>query len=559
MPRIKNTNKTDKDNTKIVNARVSEEALMALSLADKDSYYSFTLTGVIRKAIEDTLNDIHLTTGVDYCKLIKWGKKIKNRFENDDIQSVVRYDYHQAIPPWILDVGSTFNLIFKNYSTLEEPNITASESVAYLSSNASPSEKEYFQNTLFKATNLAMVGPIWKPWDEDNIEYRTSEALERLSNYIFNEHFLNPVIHIYLTQDDNHELSMMKSQIVHYLKQHPQIVSFCSCPKVQGGNTALFIYLKPLKNGLDFKILFENVKQDIYQDVSKFENFDDLLKAKEMQLFDEWNTAFISFKSKEEEVKLKHESQNTKLNDRLDETNNNSGFILESTNIGDWSKSLSSEVNKPYFKSLSHYLKFRIEKKIDIYPSKENWFKALEYSSFDKTKVVILGQDPYHGEGQADGLSFSVPKEIQIPPSLRNIFKELENDDEDFIYPKHGNLDSWAKQGVLLLNSVLTVEKYSPASHSNLGWENFTDNIMKTLSGNKNNLVFILWGAYANTKSSLINSDKHLVLKSVHPSPFSATKETKELTKFMGCKHFSQANKYLKKNNIETINWSIPK
>ena len=128
MPRIKNTNKTDKDNTKIVNARVSEEALMALSLADKDSYYSFTLTGVIRKAIADTLNDIHLTTGVDYCKLIQWEKKIRNRFEKDDIQSVVRYEF--GTPPWILDVGSTFNLIFTNYSTLEEPNITSSESVA---------------------------------------------------------------------------------------------------------------------------------------------------------------------------------------------------------------------------------------------------------------------------------------------------------------------------------------------------------------------------------------------------------------------------------------------
>ena len=557
MPSIKSTNKIDKDNTKIVNARVSEEALNALSLAAKDSYYTFTLTGVIRKAIEDTLNDIHLTTGVDYFKLIQWEKKIKNRFENDDIQSVVRH-YHKAIPPWILDIGSTFNLIFKNYSTLDEPNITASESVAYISPNASPSEKEYFNNTLTKASNLG-IGPIWQPW-ENGLEFSTTEALESLSNWIFKEHFLNPVIHIYVSQDDKEEMSMMKSQIVHYLKQHPQVVSFCSCPKkVYGGNAALWIYVKSLRNGLDLKILFENVKQNIYQDVSKFDNFDDLLKAKEIQLFDEWNTASIFFKSKEEEVKLKWLSQNTKLNERFDKTDTNSEFFLNSLNIGDWSKSLSSEVDKPYFKSLSHYLKFRIEKKIDIYPSKENWFKALEYSSFDKTKVVILGQDPYHGEGQADGLSFSVPKGIQIPPSLRNIFKELENDDEDFIYPKHGNLDSWAKQGVLLLNSVLTVESNSPASHSNLGWENFTDNIIKTLSGNKNHLVFILWGAYANTKSSLINSDKHFVLKSVHPSPFSATKETKELTKFMGCKHFSQTNKYLKKNKIETINWSIPK
>ena len=215
MPSIKSTNKIDKDTTKIVNARVSEEALNALSLAAKDSYYTFTLTGVIRKAIVDTLNDIHLTTGVDYFILIQWEKKIKNRFENDDIQSVVRH-YHKAIPPWILDIGSTFNLIFKNYSTLDEPNITASESVAYLSSNALPSEKEYFKNTLTKASNLG-IGPIWKPWDEDNIEYRTSEALESLSNWIFKWSFLDSLIHIYVTQDDNHEVSIMKSQIVHYL------------------------------------------------------------------------------------------------------------------------------------------------------------------------------------------------------------------------------------------------------------------------------------------------------------------------------------------------------
>jgi uracil-DNA glycosylase len=548
MPSIKNTNKIDKDNTKIVNARVSEDALKALSLADKDSDYSFTLTEVIRKAIADTLNDIHLTTGVDYCKLIQWEKKIRNRFEKDDIQSVVRYEF--GTPPWILDVGSTFNLIFTNYSTLEEPNITSSESVAYISSNASPSEKKYFKNTLTKASNLG-IGPIWQPW-ENGLEFSTIEALESLSNWIFKEHFLNPVIHIYVTQDDNEEVSMMKSQIVHYLKQHPQVVSFCSCPKkVYGGNAALWIHVKPLRNGLDFKMLFDNVKHEIHEDVSKFENFEDLLKAKEKQLFDEWNNAYITFKSKEKMAK-----QDYNPNDVVD---NESAVFLESMNFGGWSKQLSSEKEKPYFKSLSRYLNFRVENKIEIFPSKENWFKALQYSSFDKTKVVILGQDPYHGEGQADGFCFSVSNGMKIPPSLNNIFEELVNDEVDFTYPKHGNLDSWVKQGVLLINSVLTVEKNSPASHSNLGWENFTDNIIKTLSDNKNNLVFILWGAYANTKSSLINSDKHLVLKSVHPSPFSATKETKELTKFFGCKHFSQTNKYLKKNNIEIINWSIPK
>ena len=556
MESIKSTNKTHKDNTKIVNARVSEEALKALSLADKDSNYSFTLTGIIRKALEDTLDDIYLKTGVDYCKLIQWEKRIRHRFKKDDIQSVI--GYRHRIPPWIVDVGSAFNLIFTNHSTLEEPNITALESISYISSYASPSEKKYFLDTLMK-DNFSQVGRIWQPWGIDGKEYKSSEAIESLSKYIFKEHFLNPVLHIYISNDNYEESTMMKSQIVHYLKQHPQVASFCSCPKVYGGNAALWVYIKPLKSGLDFKILFDNVKREIYDDVSKFENFEDLLKAKEKQLFDEWNNAFISFKSKEKEVKLKYESQNTKLNDRLDETNNNSEFFLESMNIGDWSKFLSSQVSKPYFKSLNHYLNYRLENNIEIIPSKENWFKALEFSSFKKTKVVILGQDPYHGEGQADGFCFSVSNGMKIPPSLKNIFEELVNDEVDFTYPQHGNLDSWAQQGVLLINSVLTVESNSPASHSNLGWENFTDNIIKTLSGNKNHLVFILWGAYANTKSSLINSDKHLVLKSVHPSPFSATKETKELTKFMGCKHFSQANKYLKKNNIETINWSIPK
>lgn len=550
MPSIKSTNKIDKDNTKIVNARVSEELLKALSLADKESGYSFTLTKVIRKAIEDKLNEINLATGVDYLKLIQWEKKIKSRFEKDDIQSIL-LGYERLRPPWILDVGSTFNLIFKNYSILDEPNITASESVYYISSNASTSEKEYFKNTLTKASNLG-IGPIWKPWDENGIEFSIVEALDSLSNWIFSEHFTGSLVHIYLTQDDHDELSMMKSQIVHYLRQHPQVSSFCSCPKkLYGGNAALWIHVRPLRNGIGFNILFDNVKHEIYREISTSDDFDDLLAARERQLFDEWNNAYITFTSKDKIAK-----QNVIANASSD---NESVALLESMDFGSWSKHLSSEKEKPYFKSLSHYLNFQLENKTEIFPSKENWFKALEYSSFDKTKVVILGQDPYHGVGQADGLSFSVPKEIQIPPSIRNIFKELESDDVDFNYPKHANLDSWAKQGVLLLNCVLTVEKNNPASHSNLGWENFTDSIIKTLSDNKKNLVFILWGAYANTKSSLINSDKHLVLKSVHPSPFSATKETKELTKFIGCKHFSKTNKYLKKNNIETINWSIPK
>ena len=219
--------------------------------------------------------------------------------------------------------------------------------------------------------------------------------------------------------------------------------------------------------------------------------------------------------------------------------------------IGDWSKYLSVEKEKEYFRNLYTFLNNRST--FDIYPSRGSWFKAFEYSSFTSSRVIILGQDPYHGEGQAEGLSFSVPKGITIPPSLRNIYKELNSDEVDFSQPEHGNLVSWAQQGVLLLNSVLTVEKNSPAAHANQGWEIFTDQVIRILNDNKQHLVFILWGAYANKKSELIDSDRHLILSSAHPSPFSAHKG------FFGCKHFSQANEYLLSTKQQPISWSIPK
>ena len=218
--------------------------------------------------------------------------------------------------------------------------------------------------------------------------------------------------------------------------------------------------------------------------------------------------------------------------------------------IGDWATYLSNEKNKDYFDSLLSFLNSRVGH--EIYPPRGTWFKAFEYSSFSSTKVVILGQDPYHGEGQAEGLSFSVPKGMGIPPSLRNIYKELDQDDVDFTNPGHGHLENWAKQGVLLLNSVLTVEKNSPASHANQGWEVFTDQVITLLNDNKDNLVFLLWGAYANKKSVLIDSNKHLILSAAHPSPFSAHKG------FFGCKHFSKTNSYLKSSNQELIDWSLP-
>ena len=218
--------------------------------------------------------------------------------------------------------------------------------------------------------------------------------------------------------------------------------------------------------------------------------------------------------------------------------------------IGDWASYLSDEKNKDYFGSLLSFLNSRVDH--EIYPPRGTWFRAFEYSSFNSTKVVILGQDPYHGEGQAEGLSFSVPKGIAVPPSLRNIYKELDQDDVDFTNPGHGHLENWAKQGVLLLNSVLTVEKNSPASHANQGWEVFTDHVIKLLNEKKSNLVFLLWGAYANKKSELIDINKHLVLSAAHPSPFSAHKG------FLGCKHFSKTNNYLKSSNQELIDWSLP-
>ena len=219
-------------------------------------------------------------------------------------------------------------------------------------------------------------------------------------------------------------------------------------------------------------------------------------------------------------------------------------------NIGDWSELLVAERKMDYFESLYSFLYNNQSK--EIYPPKEKWYKAFEYSSCASTKVIILGQDPYHGINQAEGLSFSVPEGVPIPPSLRNIYIEIKSD-LGITTPNHGHLSHWAKQGVLLLNSVLTVEKNSPASHANQGWEIFTDNVIKLLNKKKDNLVFLLWGAYAGKKAELIDSDKHLILSAPHPSPFSAHKG------FFGCKHFSKTNHYLESNKQQPINWSIPK
>lgn len=217
-------------------------------------------------------------------------------------------------------------------------------------------------------------------------------------------------------------------------------------------------------------------------------------------------------------------------------------------NIGDWSTKLIEINNKNYFKNLYTFLNTEINLSKAIYPPKNLWFKAFKYSSFADTKVVIIGQDPYHQEGQAEGLSFSVPKAITPPTSLKNIFKEMVND-LNVQTPNHGNLKSWSKQGVLLLNSILTVEKNKPSSHAKKGWEIFTDYVITVINKNKKNIVFILWGAYAQSKENLIDSNKHLILKAPHPSALSAYRG------FFGCNHFSKTNKYLKDSKQKQIKW----
>lgn len=215
-----------------------------------------------------------------------------------------------------------------------------------------------------------------------------------------------------------------------------------------------------------------------------------------------------------------------------------------------WKKVLESEFNKPYFLQIVHFLK--TEKNIGkiIYPPGSQIFNAFEKSPFEMTKVVLLGQDPYHGPGQAHGLCFSVPDGIRPPPSLLNIFKELHTD-IGMAIPFSGNLSAWARQGVLLLNAYLTVEAKTPMSHSQIGWVEFSDTVIHKLSDLKKNLVFLLWGKFAQEKQVLIDETKHLVLKAAHPSPFSADKG------FFGCRHFSKTNEYLMKNGIDPVDWQL--
>jgi len=228
-------------------------------------------------------------------------------------------------------------------------------------------------------------------------------------------------------------------------------------------------------------------------------------------------------------------------------------MIVELTdfNLPDcWQKVLSSEFEKSYFSELSQFLINEQKSGKTIYPKMLDVFNCLFSTPFSKVRVVILGQDPYHGEDQANGLAFSVKKHIPVPPSLKNIYKEI-NGDIGVDIPTHGDLGSWANQGVLLLNSTLTVEEKKPGSHQGKGWEIFTDKIIHYLSHYKENTVFMLWGSKSIQKKSLINESKHLVLTSVHPSPLSAYRG------FFGCQHFSQCNNYLREMNVQEIDWAI--
>ena len=212
-----------------------------------------------------------------------------------------------------------------------------------------------------------------------------------------------------------------------------------------------------------------------------------------------------------------------------------------------WKEGLKAEFKKPYFNELIDFVKAEYRTQA-VFPPDKEIFRAFDCADFDKVKVVIIGQDPYHGPGQANGLCFSVRDGVPMPPSLKNIFKEIQNDLGKPI-PKSGDLERWANQGVLLLNATLTVRASSPGSHQKKGWEQFTDAVIKEISDKKSNVVFLLWGAYAQKKGEIIDRTRHLVLMSAHPSPFSADRG------FFGNKHFSKTNEYLKSKGLTEIDW----
>lgn len=216
-----------------------------------------------------------------------------------------------------------------------------------------------------------------------------------------------------------------------------------------------------------------------------------------------------------------------------------------------WTDVIGKEKEQPYFQHTLQQVHLARQSGKTIYPPQEDVFNAFKYTAFEDVKVVILGQDPYHGPNQAHGLAFSVKPEVAIPPSLLNMYKELSQDVPGFHMPSHGYLVKWAEQGVLLLNTVLTVERGLAHSHANLGWETFTDRVIEALNTHREHLVFLLWGSHAQKKGKMIDRNRHLVLTAPHPSPLSAHRG------FLGCHHFSQTNDYLKKQGYTEIDWQI--
>ena len=220
--------------------------------------------------------------------------------------------------------------------------------------------------------------------------------------------------------------------------------------------------------------------------------------------------------------------------------------------MADWSAIIGNLKKKEYFIHALSFVKSKRAAGEVVYPPDSDIFNAFKYTDYDSLKVIILGQDPYHEEGEAMGLSFSVPVGIRKPPSLQNIYKELKSEYADFAIPDHGNLIPWARQGVLLLNSMLTVSQGRAASHKGQGWEEFTDDVVRTVSEQRSALVFMLWGNYARSKAALIDRQKHLVLECAHPSPLSASQG------FFGCGHFRKANDYLVSRGKRPIDWRLP-
>ena len=216
-----------------------------------------------------------------------------------------------------------------------------------------------------------------------------------------------------------------------------------------------------------------------------------------------------------------------------------------------WRDVIGEEKQQPYFQKIIQQVNTARQSGQVIYPPKQDIFNAFRYTEFNQVKAVIIGQDPYHNENQAHGLAFSVQMGVEIPPSLKNIYKELASDIDGFQIPTHGCLKKWADEGVLLLNTVLTVKAHLAHSHKDIGWETFTDKVIEVLNNHRENLVFLLWGNPAQKKGSKIDTSRHLVLKAAHPSPLSAHRG------FFGCRHFSQTNQYLRQHGISPIDWQV--